>query len=541
MSKLKGPLRDTIAAVATAPGRGGVGVVRVSGSLATSIAGAVIGRLPNPRVATVAKFLDVDGDVIDHGIALYFAGPKSFTGEDVVEFQGHGSPVALDRLLERVCATGARLARPGEFTERAFLNDKMDLAQAEAVADLVNSASRRAAKSAMRSLQGEFSDQVKAIDRRVLDLRVYLEAAIDFAEEEIDFLAESDVVSRLTSVGDEIEDLLAQSRRGQVLRDGFDVVIAGAPNAGKSSLLNLLLAENRAIVTAVPGTTRDLLVADVDIAGIPVRLTDTAGFRDVGADPVEAIGIARAEAAAGRADLVLLVVDDATDEESPIVHSDWEDVLLVRNKIDLTGRTPGPLSDDGEPSTGEPTGTRLASTAPFGGESEETVRNGLSPEERCGRVEADRVDLSRVNTKHLGRAVAARVRDGALGNEGRSSHGDPMPPVNPPARPAVARSVSVLAISAKTGAGVDSLRTMIALRANLEAGEGAYLARKRHLVALATAKGHVLRAVEVANDGYGDLAAEELRGAHHALGEIVGAKSVDDLLGEIFSSFCIGK
>ena len=280
--------RDTIAAIATPPGRGGIGIVRVSGEHAQRIAGVVAGRVPRPRQATYGDFRDAEGRAIDHGIVLFFAAPKSFTGEDVVEFQGHGGPVVLDALLERVCDLGARIARPGEFTERAFLNEKIDLAQAEAVADLIDSASRRAARSAMRSLDGVFSQRVMDIDQAVLGVRVFLEAAIDFADEEIDFLADSDVLERLESVTTSLRELLAECRQGQVLRDGFDVVIAGPPNAGKSSLLNRLLAENRAIVTDIPGTTRDLLFADAEFEGIPVRLTDTAGLRE-GGDAVEEI------------------------------------------------------------------------------------------------------------------------------------------------------------------------------------------------------------------------------------------------------------
>ena len=437
-------VRETIAAVATPPGRGGIGVVRLSGADLRDVARRLMGRVPAPRQAELATFRAGDGAPIDQGIALFFPGPRSLTGEDVLELQGHGGPVVMDRLLARACELGARLARPGEFTERAFLNDKIDLAQAEAVADLIDSASKRAAQAAMRSLDGEFSTRVNEIDRAVLDLRVYLEAAIDFAEEEIDFLAESDAAERLDEIAALIARLVDESRRGEALRDGLDVVIAGPPNAGKSSLMNRLLAENRAIVTDVPGTTRDLLKADVEIQGIPIRLTDTAGLRG-GGDKVEAIGIERARSAIAAADLVL-AVEDAT---APAFGSESggpgaERSLRVRNKIDLTGETPG----------------------------------------NCG-------DLVR--------------------------------------------------ISALTGAGVDALRGAIAAIAGIAPGEGAYLARRRHLDALRAAWEHCRKATAHVGEGLGDLAAEELRGVQHRLGEIVGVTTVDDLLGGIFGSFCIGK
>lgn len=437
-------MRDTIAAIATPPGRGGIGIVRVSGEHARRITGAVAGRVPQPRQAMYGDFRDADGLAIDHGIVLFFEAPASFTGEDVVEFQGHGGPVVLDALLERVCDLGARIARPGEFTERAFLNEKIDLAQAEAVADLIDSASRRAARSAMRSLDGVFSQRVMDIDQAVLGVRVFLEAAIDFAEEEIDFLADSDVVERLDGVATTLRELLAECRQGQVLRDGFDVVIAGPPNAGKSSLLNRLLAENRAIVTDIPGTTRDLLFADAEFDGIPVRLTDTAGLRE-GGDAVEEIGIERARGAVAAADLVLFIVDDTSDACAPAPDLSGVRTIHVRNKVDLSGRPPG-----------------------------------------------------------------------------RTSSGD-------------------VRISALSGAGLDTLREVIVAAAGVAPGEGTFLARKRHVLALTAAMTHVATARGHVEQGYGDLAAEEMRAVQQALGTIVGATSVDDLLGEIFSSFCIGK
>lgn len=435
--------RETIAAVATPPGRGGIGVVRISGADLADLAEQLVGRVPVARRAELADFLGADGGAIDQGLVLFFPAPRSLTGEDVVELQGHGGPVVMDRLLARVCELGARIARPGEFTERAFLNNKIDLAQAEAVADLIDSASTRAARSAMRSLAGEFSARVAEIDRAVLELRVYLEAAIDFAEEEIDFLVESDVLERLAGLETAIDSLVAESARGETLREGLDVVIAGAPNVGKSSLLNRLLAENRAIVTDIPGTTRDLLSADVEIEGVPVRLTDTAGVR-VGGDRVETIGVDRARGAAARADLVLVVEDVSGVESASVLDVRDDRRLVVRNKIDLTGEPPG-----------------------------------------------------------------------------RSGEG--------------------INISALNGDGVDALRRAIAEVAGAAPGEGAYLARKRHIEALTTAHGHIASARTCAEEGFGDLAAEELRQVQDRLGAIVGATSVDDLLGEIFASFCIGK
>ena len=438
---MTGPFGDTIAAVATPPGRGGIGIVRVSGLGAGTIARVVAGGLPAPRLATLADFTDADGSTIDRGLVLYFGAPNSFTGEDVLELHGHGGPVVMDRLLERICGLGVRLARPGEFTERAFLNDKIDLAQAEAVADLIDSASRRASRSAMRSLAGEFSGRVAAIDRALLDARVHVEAAIDFADEEIECLPDADLAGRLLAVTDQIATLQAECRQGQVLREGFDVVIAGPPNAGKSSLLNRLLAENRAIVTDVPGTTRDPILADIEIDGIPVRLTDTAGLRE-GGDTVEAMGVERAKAAMADADLVLAVADDnlAGDASDALVGR----CLAVRNKVDLSGRPAG---------------------------------------------------------------------EGARGE---------------------------ICVSARTGAGLDALRRAIVAAAG-EPGEGAFIARKRHLDALAAALRHVAEARRHVAEGCGDLAAEELRHAQHELGRIVGATSTEDLLGEIFRGFCVGK
>lgn len=438
--------RDTIAAIATPPGRGGIGVVRISGAELAPLAAAVLGRLPEPRLATLADFRDDEGSVIDRGIAIYFKAPRSYTGEHVLELQGHGGPVVQQRLVGRLRALGVRLARPGEFTERAFLNGKLDLAQAEAVADLINSASERAARSALRSLSGEFSRCVQKIDQRTLELRVYLEAAMDFADEDIDFLAEEDIRSRAGELASAIEALRRRAGQGQVLRDGVDVVLAGAPNAGKSSLLNRLLAENRAIVTDIPGTTRDLLSADLDIDGVPVRLTDTAGLRDAG-DRVEMLGVERAREAVAKADVVLLVRDDTLTEAPPLgVDVPEARTVVVFNKVDVSGRPSG-----------------------------------------------------------------------------------------------MAGATGAVGVSAKTGAGVNALRERLVNVVGGVPPEGAYVARERHLAALDAASHHVALAERRILDGLGDLAAEDLRAAHDQLGAIVGKTTVDDLLGEIFSGFCIGK
>lgn len=440
--------RDTIAAIATPPGRGGIGIVRVSGAGAAALMEEVVQRPTPPRHAVYADFLDANQTPIDTGICLFFPTPNSFTGEDVAEFHGHGGPVVMDRLLGRMVELGARLARPGEFTERAFLNKRMDLAQAEAVADLIDSASRRAAQAAMRSLAGEFSAQILALDSRVREARMHVEAAIDFAEEEIDFLGDSELKTRLEGVLTGLGDLLEESSRGQILRDGLDVVIAGAPNVGKSSLLNRLAAEDRAIVTATPGTTRDAVHAEIEVQGIPVRLTDTAGLRQT-SDDVESIGIDRARAAIAGADLVLAV----TDATAPTIDADANlreceraqgTTILVVNKIDLTGENAG--------------------------QAGETLR-----------------------------------------------------------------------ISARTGAGIDDLKRRIAELAGIAPTESTYLARRRHLQALEAAQACARQALRHTGEGAGELAAEELRLAHEALGTIVGTTTTDELLGDIFSAFCIGK
>lgn len=433
---------DTIAAVATAPGRGGVGIVRVSGPASADIAQQVVGKRLTPRQAEFVDFRNAGDETLDQGLAFYFEGPHSFTGEDVLELQGHGGPVVLDLVLSRVLELGARRANPGEFSERAFVNGRIDLVQAEAILDLVNSATRQAALGAVRSLSGAFSEHVHTLDRQVLALRVYCEAAIDFADEEIDFLAESDIGDRLGAIREGLATLRSQAAQGALLNDGASVVFVGAPNVGKSSIFNRLAGDERAIVTAIPGTTRDTLTADFDLDGLPVRVIDTAGLRDTD-DPVEAEGVDRTRRAMAEADIVVEVVEDACADPTPPERSD--PTLLVRNKTDLSGREPG-------------------------------------------RVEA-----------------------------------------------------GVVRVCALTGDGFDDLIAELKRLAGFRSGEGAFTARQRHLNALDAAGKALNAAASRLDEGEGELLAEELRTAHEHLGTIVGETSTDDLLGEIFASFCIGK
>ncbi|MFW3614739.1 tRNA uridine-5-carboxymethylaminomethyl(34) synthesis GTPase MnmE [Billgrantia antri] len=448
---------DTITALATPPGRGGVGIIRVSGPQCTTIAEAMVGHCPEPRRAHYGPFHG-DRTVIDEGIALFFAGPHSFTGEDVLELQGHGGPVIMDLLLERCVQLGARLARPGEFSERAFLNDKLDLAQAEAIADLIEASSRTAAENALRSLQGEFSRRVEALVQRLIELRMYVEAAIDFPEEEIDFLADGRVAEMLGVVQAELAEVRAAAGQGALMREGMSVVIAGRPNAGKSSLLNALTEQETAIVTEIAGTTRDVLREHIHLDGMPLHVIDTAGLRDT-PDAVERIGVARAWSEIEKADRVLLLVDAATtDATDPMAIwpefvarlPDPERLTLVRNKIDAS---------------------REAPTA----------------------------DLS----------------------------------TSPP----------VIRLSARTGEGMGNLKEHLkAVMGYATTTEGRFSARRRHLEALDRAQ-QALESGEAQLSGYGagELLAEDLRDAQQALGEITGEFSADDLLGEIFGSFCIGK
>jgi tRNA modification GTPase len=444
---------DTICAIATPPGHGGIGIVRASGPAVPSLATAILGRLPAERHAHFARFLDGSGEVIDEGLALFFPGPRSFTGEDVLELQGHGGPAILDRLLRRLIELGARLAGPGEFSERAFLNGKLDLAQAEAVADLIAATSEAGARAAMRSLQGEFSAAVHALVEALIELRLYVESAIDFPDEEIDFLSEGAVSGRLTAIEERLAEVLATARRGQVLRDGMTVVIAGRPNAGKSSLLNRLAGYEAAIVTDVAGTTRDVLREHIHIDGMPLHVIDTAGLRN-SADLVEQEGIRRAWHAIEAADQVLLLVDDRHGPEA-IEHAVLArlpagvGVTLIRNKIDLSGTAPG-------------------------------------------------------------------LGVGARGPE--------------------------LAVSAHTGEGLDALRAHLKSLMGYDAETSGFIARRRHLEALERAASHLtLGRQQLEIYRAGELLAEELRQAQTALSEITGEFTSDDLLGRIFSSFCIGK
>lgn len=453
------PVRDTIAAVATAQGRGGVGIVRVSGPRARAIAISLSGREPEPRHAYYCAFFADDGEVIDEGLLLFFRGPNSFTGEDVLELQGHGGPVVLDMLLRRCLELGARLARPGEFSERAFLNDKLDLAQAEAIADLIEASSEQAARNAVRSLQGEFSRKVQHLADKLIELRMYVEAAIDFPEEEIDFLADGHVLGQLDGVRSELLAVQREAGQGALLRDGMTVVIAGRPNAGKSSLLNALAGREAAIVTDIAGTTRDVLREHIHIDGMPLHVVDTAGLRDT-EDQVERIGVERALKAIGEADRVLLVVD-ATAPEAADPFALWPEFLeqrpdparvtLIRNKADLSGEA-----------------IRLESCA-----------------------------------------------DGHV----------------------------TISLSARNGGGLELLREHLKTCMGFEqTTESSFSARRRHLDALRQAGVCLEHGREqLTLLGAGELLAEDLRMAHQALGEITGAFTPDDLLGRIFSSFCIGK
>ena len=444
---------DTIAAIATPPGRGGIGVVRVSGPATRAIAETLLGKLPAPRVATFARFRAADGAPIDAGLALYFSAPRSYTGEDVLELHGHGGPVVLDMLLARALGLGARQARPGEFTERAFLNGKLDLAQAEAVADLIDAGSQTAARAALRSLDGEFSRRVQALTEQLIRLRLHVEAAIDFPEEEIDFLADEKISTGIAALENSLVQLLVSAQQGQLLHDGMVVVLAGRPNVGKSSLLNALSATDAAIVSDIPGTTRDVLREFIQLDGMPLHVVDTAGLR-AARDDIEAEGVRRAQREMARADRILLITDDtrpSADGDAELTQQLPPNLpcTRVRNKIDLTGRAPGTTENDG---------------------------------------------------------------------------------------------IIEIALSAKTGAGLELLRQHLKTCMGFQpAGEGTFMARRRHLDALRRAQAHVAAAHPRARERAGELLAEELRLAQQALSEITGAFTPDDLLGRIFASFCIGK
>lgn len=441
---------DTIAAIATPPGRGGVGIIRISGSQVKKISEKILGKIPQPRFAEYLSFLDQNNEIIDSGLAIFFSGPNSFTGEDVLELQGHGGPVVMDLLLQRVIDVGGRLAKPGEFSERAFLNDKVDLAQAEAIADLIEAGSEQAAKSAVKSLQGEFSHYIDKSVEALTHLRMYVEAAIDFPEEEIDFLSGGHVTKSLNSILEEMDRIFASAQQGVLLRDGMRVVLIGQPNTGKSSLLNALAGRDSAIVTHIAGTTRDVLREEINIDGMPLHVIDTAGLRESD-DVVEQEGIKRTWLEIEQADRALLLVDDKTGitVEDEKIHQKLPVSLgftIIRNKIDLTNTT-------------------------------------------------------------------AFITD------------------------------SEIALSAKSGDGIELLRDHLKkIMGYTGLTEGVFLARRRHLDALIRAKKHVLNGqAQLQGSKAGELLAEDLRQAQNSLGEITGHVSSDELLGKIFSSFCIGK
>ncbi len=450
--------QDTIAAQATAPGRGGVGIIRVSGKLSTTVAEALLGQVPKPRVAQYLPFNTLQGEQLDQGIALYFQGPNSFTGEDVLELQGHGGPVIMDLLLKEICQiSGVRLAKPGEFSERAFLNDKLNLTQAEAIADLINATSEQAAKSALHSLQGEFSKQIDGLVEQVIHLRMYVEAAIDFPDEEIDFLSDGKVANDLDNIIAQLDTVLAEAKQGAIIREGMRVVIAGRPNAGKSSLLNALAGREAAIVTDIAGTTRDVLREHIHIEGMPLHIIDTAGLRE-SPDKVEQIGIERAWEEINQADRVLFMLD-STETQHTDPHQIWPEfmarlpaemgVTVIRNKADLSGE-------------------------------------------------------------------AVQLQEGTY---------------------------PTITLSARDKQGVDLVREHLKACVGYQgATEGGFMARRRHLDALNQAKHHLdIGKTQLEMHIAGEILAEELRLTQQYLNEITGEFTSDDLLGKIFSSFCIGK
>ena len=444
------PTSPTIAAVATAPGRGGIGVIRLSGRNLLPLAEQLAGKTPTPRVATLATFRDASAQAIDHGLLLYFPAPHSFTGEDVIELQGHGGPVVLRLLLARCLDLGARLAEPGEFTRRAFLNGKLDLAQAEAVADLIDASTTAAARGALRSLEGEFSKEIRALVDQLIELRALVEATLDFPEEEVDFLQAANAFGRLDALAERLDKVFARAQQGKLLQGGLHVVLVGQPNVGKSSLLNQLAGDELAIVTPIAGTTRDALKSSIQIDGVPLHIIDTAGLRET-EDEVEKIGIARTWKEIERADVVLLLADarhGVTAAEQAVVDQLPARLprVTVLNKIDLAGGEVG------------------------------VVQTGHGPEVR---------------------------------------------------------------LSAKTGSGLDGLRQVLLDVVGGHPAEDAFVARERHLRALTAAQTHIRTSREQLPAL--ELFAEELRLAQQALNEITGEFTADDLLGEIFGRFCIGK
>lgn len=459
------PTTPTIAAIATAPGRGGVGVIRLSGSSLLPLAAALSGgKQPPPRQAVYTDFVDAAGDAIDSGLMLYFAAPASFTGEDVLELQGHGGPVVMQMLLQRCLALGARLAEPGEFTKRAFLNNKLDLAQAESVADLIDASSASAARMAVRSLKGVFSQQIHALVDEVITLRMLVEATLDFPEEEIDFLAAADAKGKLAHIRHQLEQVLANAEQGALLREGMNVVLVGAPNVGKSSLLNALAGDEVAIVTEIAGTTRDTVREQITLDGVPVHIIDTAGLRDTD-DVVEKIGIERSQQAVQQADVALVLVDvrEGLNAKTQAILAALPTTLKrieIHNKIDLSGALPQHVSRE----------TPSQADTPMHSDADELIT-----------------------------------------------------------------------LSAKTGAGLDMLRQALLQQVGWQGeSEGLFLARRRHLAALQAAQ-VALADAALCDDDHIELLAEHLRLAQQAFNDITGEFSADDLLGVIFSRFCIGK
>lgn len=445
--------KDTIAAIATPHGIGGIGVIRLSGHQAKSIAEQIIAQAIYPKKIQFSSFYDQNNQVIDHGIVLYFKAPNSFTGEDVVELQGHGGPVIQDMLLQEINALGARTAKPGEFSERAFLNDKIDLTQAEAIADLIESGSQAAAKAAMRSLKGDFSKKIHLITEQIINLRCYIEASLDFSEEEIDFLAEGKIAEKLDLIDNDIQHIIKEAENGRRLNEGLTLAIAGLPNAGKSSLLNCLTGYETAIVTPIEGTTRDIISEQISLNGVPVKILDTAGLRQT-EDIVEQAGIKKAWTAIKTADVVLLLIDSQkglTAEDKAIIDQlDNQKYALVINKIDLT--------------------------------------------------------------------------DYAINEENQNL------------------AVDVFKISTINKKGINELiNWVVGTSSNLNENN-TVLARRRHLDALLHTQEHIKTALGLFKDTQnGELMAEDLRAAQHSLNEITGEFNTEDLLGKIFSSFCIGK
>jgi tRNA modification GTPase len=468
------PSFDTIAAVATAAGRAAIGIVRVSGPRVPDIAAALLGAVPLPRIATLSRFLAPDGSSLDEGLALFFPAPSSFTGEHVLELQGHGGPLVLDLLMHRLLELGCRAAQPGEFSERAFLNGKIDIAQAEAVADLIDAGSAAAARAAIRSMRGEFSARIADLQQLLTELRKLVEASIDFPDEDIEFAARSKFEQRLAEIFRAFDGIQAAARQGSLLREGLNVVIAGQPNAGKSSLLNRLAGDEVAIVTDLPGTTRDVLRQCVQLDGLTLNLIDTAGLRST-MDVIEAEGVRRARDEIRKADVLLYIVDAAADLELEQEHHGGRDVSAV---------TPGAGSSR-VPTQGE----HWSADVPVA-------------------VVQNKIDL-----------------------------------LNMPARIDSAATPVQIHLSAKTGAGIELLLTQLKLMAGYTGGEGGVLsARRRHLDALLRARQFVQQAALcLAGTPALELFAEDLRLAQRALGEITGEFASDDLLGEIFRSFCIGK